>query len=472
MSFEARAVEAVRQSESWIKNQRWYGDKGRSARTLTPEVVVPIEVGRVDAALVIARFAFDRGPDSRYFVPLVAARGQALIDGGLDFRDAMEDPDFLGWFMEGFEDERLIEGHVTWRWRRLTDDFPSPHRLNFANSRIISAEQSNTSVVFDNQCIGKIFRRLQPGINPDLEIGEFLSDGGRFAHVPRLYGLVEVDTGDETIAVAAIQQFVRNHGDGWRWLLDQLGSLSAETSASLVNAIALLGTRTGEMHVALSTDPEDPAFSAEDFTHQDAEDLISRVIAEIQESVEGLATRLSPPDVEQLHKGLGQLMGGAWSLIGAAKTRVHGDYHLGQTLRTVDDDFCLIDFEGEPSRPMEQRRAKQSPLKDVAGMLRSLDYAVATVTGSTDDEAHRGAILAWQDDASTAFIDAYRRAIGRTSVGLAPGDEQRFTSGLNLLVAEKALYEIRYELNNRPEWLPIPLNGIRRLAGIPIPQGT
>jgi maltose alpha-D-glucosyltransferase/alpha-amylase len=472
MSFEAREVEAVRQSESWIKNQRWYGDKGRSAQTLTPEVVVPIEVARIDAALVVARFAFDRGADSRYFVPLVATSGQAMTDGGLDLRDAMEDSDFLSWFIKGFEDERLIEGEASWRWRRLTDDFPSIHRLNFANSRIIAAEQSNTSVVFDNQCIGKIFRRLQPGINPDLEIGEFLSVGGRFAHAPQLYGVVEVDTGEETIAVAAIQQFVRNQGDGWSWTLAQLGSLSAETSASLVDAVALLGTRTGEMHVALSSDPENPAFSHEEFTRQDAEDLISRVIAEIQESVEGLATRLSPPDVEQLHKGLGQLMGGAWSLVGAAKTRVHGDYHLGQTLRTVDDDFCLIDFEGEPSRPMEQRRAKQSPLKDVAGMLRSLDYAVATVTGSTDDEAQREAISAWQKDASAAFIDAYRRAIGRASITLAPEDEQRFTSGLNLLIAEKALYEIRYELNNRPDWLPIPLNGVRRLAGIPIPQET
>lgn len=472
MSFEERAVKAVRQSESWIKNQRWYGDKGRSAHTLTPEVVVPVEVARLDAALVIARFAFDRGADSRYFVPLAATTGQIPSDGGLDLRDAMEESDFLSWFIKGFEDERLIEGEVTWRWRRLTHDFPPTHGLNFTNAQIISAEQSNTSVVFDNQFIGKVFRRLQPGINPDLEIGEFLSVDGRFAHAPELYGLVEVDTGKESIAVAAIQQFVPNQGDGWNWLLGQLGSLSVETRASLVDSIALLGTRTGEMHVALSSDTDDEAFALEEFTRQDAEDLISRVIAEIQESVEGLATRLSPPDVEQLHKGLGQLMGGAWSLVGAAKTRVHGDYHLGQTLRTLDDDFCLIDFEGEPSRPMEQRRTKQSPLKDVAGMLRSLDYAVATVSGSTDDEAQREAISTWHNDASTAFIKAYRSAIGGAAPALVPEDEQRFTDGLNLLIAEKALYEVRYELNNRPDWLPIPLNGIRRLADIPIPQET
>lgn len=472
MAFEDRADEAIKRSESWIRNQRWYGDKGRSARQMTPEVVMPVGVARIDAALVIARFAFDRGPDSRYFVPLVATSGQELPDGGLDIRDALVDADFLRWFIAGFENERVIEGDVTWRWRRMTDGFPATDRVNFADARMISAEQSNTSVVFDKRFIGKIFRRLQAGINPDLEIGEFLSAGGRFPHAPQLYGLVELENGDETIAVAAIQQFIENKGDGWSWFLEQLRSHDPAARAALVDAVGLLGTRTGELHVALASDCGNGAFVPEAFSRRDAEDLIARVIAETQESVEGLASRLDPPEVEQLHKGLGKLMGGAWSLVGATKTRVHGDYHLGQTLRTLDDDFCLIDFEGEPSRPMEQRRAKQSPLKDVAGMLRSLDYVAAAASGNMQEEVQREYLSSWGNDAATAFVGAYRRAIGGADVPIAPENEQQFTEGLNLLIAEKALYEVRYELNNRPDWLSIPLNGIRRLAGIEVPERT
>lgn len=471
MAFEDRADEVITQSESWITSQRWYGDKARPARRLVPEVMVSVDAGTTDdAALVVARVEFDRGLDSHYFVPLVATAGQALPDSDLDLRDAMADSGFLMWFVKGFEDERVLEGEVRWRWRRLTRDFPDVDRVDFSNARIVSAEQSNTSVVFDDKFMGKVFRRLQPGVNPDLEIGEFLSVGGRFPHSPQLYGLVELESGGETTAVAAIQQFVANQGDGWSWLLGQLGSMDAERRSALTDAVALLGTRTGEMHVALASDPENDAFAPEEFTRSDAEDLITRVIAEMQESVEGLATRLNPAEVEQIHKGLGRLMGGAWSLVGAAKTRVHGDYHLGQTLRTLDDDFCLIDFEGEPSRPMEQRRTKQSPLKDVAGMLRSLDYVGATACGITEDKAQCEAISAWTSDATTAFIDGYRRALSGASHPLAPEDQQQFTDGLNLLIAEKALYEVRYELNNRPDWLPIPLNGIRRLAGIPVPE--
>ena len=186
------------------------------------------------------------------------------------------------------------------------------------------------------------------------------------------------------------------------------------------------------------------------------------------ESVEGLAKRLNPDEVEQLHKGIGSLMAGAWSLVGDHKTRVHGDYHLGQTLRSVDDDFVLIDFEGEPSRSMEQRRMKQSPLKDVAGMLRSLDYAAATVSNTVEQPEVRQAIGVWLPLATEAFEKAYRHHASEAPVRIIPDDARKFREGLNMLMAEKALYEVRYELNNRPDWLAIPLNGIRRIAGIPV----
>lgn len=461
MGFADRVHEAIMQSGSWIAGQRWYGDKARSVESLTPEVVLPVDLDNLDCLLAIARFTYERGPDSRYFVPLVAGETTGL-------RDALAEPEFLEWFVQGFREERVVDGDVRWRWRMLADDFPDTKAIDFTNARMISAEQSNTSVVFDNQFIGKVFRRLQPGINPDLEVGEFLSHGDRFPYVPKLYGLVEIEHDGDSTAIAAIQQFVPNTDDGWSWLLKELERLSSENEGALTEAVGLLGTRTAEMHAALASDPGNEAFAPETFTDHDAEGLIARVIAEMGDSVEALAKRLSPDEVARLHKGLGLLMGGAWSLVGAYKTRVHGDYHLGQTLRTLDGDFCLIDFEGEPSRPMDQRRMKQSPLKDVAGMLRSLDYAAAAVMALTDDDSCRQMITHWLGKATAAFVTAYRDVADSAPVQLVPADAMKFQAGLNLLIAEKALYEVRYELNNRPDWLSIPLNGIRRLAGIPI----
>jgi maltose alpha-D-glucosyltransferase/alpha-amylase len=468
MGFADRADEAITQAGSWITNQRWYGDKARTVASLSPYAVRQVAIDSLDAALVIVHITYDRGPESRYFVPLVASSETTVPEGPPGLRDALADPEFLSWFVRGFSEDRSIDGDVHWHWRRLGDDFPDTDTVNLTNARMISAEQSNTSVVFDDRFIGKVFRRLQPGVNPDLEIGEFLSTGDRFEHVPKLYGLVEIEDGGESTAVAAIQQFVQNKGDGWSWLLEELHALDAESVPALIDSVSLLGKRTAEMHVALASDAHDHAFAPEEFTSVDADALIKRVIAEMAESVEELAKRLNPDEVEQLHKGLGGLVGGAWSLVGGFKTRVHGDYHLGQTLRTVDDDFVLIDFEGEPSRTMDQRRMKQSPLKDVAGMLRSLDYAAATVTASTADEARKGAIMEWLPRATAAFEDAYRETAGQAAVRIVPSDTQKFREGLNLLIAEKALYEVRYELNNRPDWLSIPLNGIRRLAGIAI----
>lgn len=467
MGLADRADETIKQAESWMTSQRWYGDKARSVESLTPYAVQPVNIDALDAALVIVHFSYERGTDSRYFVPMVT-KGVPVSGDLPEIHDALIEQKFLGWLIDGFRDDRRVDGDVRWLWHRLGDEFPDISTRDASKARIISAEQSNTSIVFGNQLICKVFRRLHPGVNPDLEISGFLSTDNRFAHVPKLYGVIEIEDKDGITAVAAMQEFVPNKGDGWGWLLNELESLSSDSIPALVDAVSLLGTRTAEMHVALASDASSEDFAPEEFTADDADALIKRVIAEMAESVEGLAKRLNPAEVEQLHKGIGSLMAGAWSLVGDHKTRVHGDYHLGQTLRSVTDDFVLIDFEGEPSRPMDQRRMKQSPLKDVAGMLRSLDYAAATVTNSTQDSEVKQAIMDWLPLATAAFENAYRRRASAASVRLIPSESRKFREGLNLLIAEKALYEVRYELNNRPDWLAIPLNGIRRLAGIPV----
>ncbi len=470
MSFENRARAALQQSAGWITSQRWFGDKARPVTDIEPEVVDVVQIDGRQAALALVRFSFEWGPDARYFVPVIeAGDGRAFADG---VADAPGDAAFLRWFVDGFAAERTLENAGRWSWESLGAGLPDPDSVDFDQARAISGEQSNTSIVFDRRFIGKMFRRVQAGLNPDLEIGAFLTDGDRYTHAPKLYGLVDLQVGDETVAVAAMQEFVPNRGDGWTWLLAELRAMTPESLPGCVDAVRLLGRRTGELHVALASDPDDPAFAPEPFMDTDAQALIGRVVAEIEESVEGLTREISPQDVERIHKGMGLLMGHAHTLVGTAKIRVHGDYHLGQTLRTADNDFMLIDFEGEPSRTMDQRRMKLPALKDVAGMVRSLDYAAATILHDNNDAAVETLVSRWLDEATAAFIDEYRSVVSTAGNPLVPADDGAFRRALDLMIAEKALYEVRYELNNRPDWLPIPLNALRRLVGMDIPAAT
>ncbi len=470
MTFENHARAALKESTGWITSQRWFGDKARPVTAAEPEVVDVVQINGRQAAMVLVRFSFEWGPDARYFIPVIeSGDGRAFANG---VADALGDAAFLRWFVDGFAEERTLADAGSWSWESLGGGLPDPDSVDFSHARAISGEQSNTSIVFDRRFIGKMFRRVQAGLNPDLEIGAFLTEGGRFAHAPKLYGLVELHSEDESVAVAAMQEFVPNNGDGWTWLLTQLRAMTPGSLPECVDAVRLLARRTGELHVALASDPADPAFAPESFTDTDAQALIGRVVAEIEESVEGLAREISPQDVERIHKGMGQLMGHAHILVGTAKIRVHGDYHLGQTLRTADDDFMLIDFEGEPSRTMEQRRMKLPALKDVAGMVRSLDYAAATILHENHDDEAEILVERWLDEATAAYIDEYRSVVSAASTSLVPADDGAFRRALDLMIAEKALYEVRYELNNRPDWLPIPLNALRRLVGMDIPAAT
>lgn len=469
MTFRNRAITTLEESTDWITRQRWFGDKARPVSSSEVDVVQTIDLGGRQAALAIVRFSFEWGPDAAYFVPVVetiASSRRTIADG---VGDALDDPQFLAWFVAGFADDRKLQDGAAWTWRHLGSGLPDLDGLDYERAKPISGEQSNTSVVFDGRFIGKMFRRVQAGLNPDLEIGEFLSTDDRFTHAPKLFGLVEVSLRGDTIAIAAMQQYVPNKGDGWTWLLGELRAMTEASMPSEIEAVRLLARRTGEMHVAFASDPDNAAFAPELFTSVDAEDLIGRVIAEIEESVEGLVRHLPPSEVERIHKGMGQLMGSARSLVGTYKIRVHGDYHLGQTLRTAGDDFVLIDFEGEPSRTMEQRRMKLTALKDVAGMVRSLDYAAATVLQDGADADRQDLVHRWLAEATDAFIAAYKTAVRDANVPVVPAEETVFTEALDLMIAEKAMYEVRYELNNRPDWLPIPLNALRRLVGMDVP---
>ncbi len=387
----------------------------------------------------------------------------------------------------------------------------SRHRLP---ARVGSAEQSNTSILYGKELILKMFRRLQPGENPDVEIGRFLTEVAHFERIAPFYGEISVTpAGGEKTTVAMLQGLVANQGDGWQWFLDQLAAffssvatlkappeiptpgfvslpdLRAEVLDSAgvaMAAAALLGERTAEMHLALATPTSDPAFASEPFAPEDLSRDARRIEAQITSTLDALKAKL-PTFVDLIADDAALLLSRRRSLIARAhliesaqaagkRIRIHGDYHLGQTLRTggrpgdgepESGDFVLLDFEGEPARPLAERRQKQSPLKDVAGMVRSFSYAAFSGFDqfmNSDHGSHSGPeTLAawarlWQNSASAEFLRAYRATIAADPNLLPPAEEAQSLFTAYLL--EKALYELLYELNNRPTWLRIPIGGI------------
>jgi maltose alpha-D-glucosyltransferase/alpha-amylase len=398
---------------------------------------------------------------------------------------------------------------------RASSAFADAHASRELPSRVGSAEQSNTSILYGNRMILKLFRRIQPGENPDVEIGRFLTEVAHYPLIPPFLGEIAITsaTGEKT-TLAMMQGLVANQGDGWQWFLGQLAGFFNSVAAlpaparprvgsflddyrppgrergfegPALEAVALLGRRTAEMHLALATPTADPAFAAEPFTVEDLERAARRIDAQITATLEAIKAKLSTLEdsiADQAALLLSRridLFARANAITGLAaagqRIRIHGDFHLGQTLRTGDTapgsgDFVLLDFEGEPARPLAERRQKQSPLKDVAGMIRSLSYAAYTaldqylvahpeLAGASGSDELAAWAISWQNTAASTFLRAYRQTIAANPALLPSPEQSRSLLGAYLL--EKALYELLYELNNRPTWLHIPLSGILTL---------
>jgi maltose alpha-D-glucosyltransferase / alpha-amylase len=378
---------------------------------------------------------------------------------------------------------------------------------------LLAAEQSNTSVVYGEQLILKLFRRVATGVNPDLELGRFLTEQTSFSAMARVAGALEYrrDTGEPT-TIGILHGFVPHQGDAWRYTLEALDGyfaavlaqqsegcapvpqqsllalaaedvppLASERIGAYLASARLLGRRTAELHLALASDPENPRFAPEPFAapYQHA----------LAQSIQGLATaafqllrqRLPalPAAVhEEARKVLaleGAVGRSAQSLaqqpITALRIRTHGDYHLGQVLFT-GEDFVITDFEGEPTRPLRERQGKHSPLKDVAGMLRSFQYvAYAGLFTQVDhgicSPAFEPWAQVWYRWVSAGFLHAYL-AVARPA-SLVPPTREACQRLLDAYLLEKAVYELGYELNHRPDWVRIPLQGIRQL--LEAPQG-
>ena len=350
----------------------------------------------------------------------------------------------------------------------------------------MQGEQSNTSIRFGRHAMLKLYRRFEPGLNPDLEIGRALTAAG-YTHSPAVLGSLEyAGQSYETATVAIVHRFVENQGDAWRFTLNELeGELMNSpgpamcASSAYADAAALLGRRTAELHLALAQDTADPAFAPEPGGPGYWRSLRDRMIRSVEDALTLLGRRLQ--DLHAPNRRLATLVLESKAVLlsrveaplkrnpQAVRIRCHGDFHLGQVLYT-GRDFVIIDFEGEPARPLAERRAKHVPIVDVAGMIRSFHYAASVAldrAGNRSGDDERRSELEqrmgqWYRSATDAFLTGYAESAGRAPFLPEKSEDQDML--LDAYLIEKACYELSYELNNRPSWAGIPLSGLLQLA--------
>jgi maltose alpha-D-glucosyltransferase/alpha-amylase len=499
----------------FLPRQRWFAAKDQRVRVAPVqargEISRPAEDGSSPetfmAGVVEAQLA--RGGRQRYFLPLATIWSsaetelrQGLVPATLaelrQFRregalvDAFSQDGLSLALMDAIQRQATIPlegGQMRFRQTPIFDQVAPPERLVVRRAGL---EQSNSSVFFEDYGMLKTYRRLQPGPHPEIEMSRFLVERAGFANTPPPLALMELDLeakdGPETHALGVLFGFVRNQGDGWtqaldyltRYLDDALLSTGGRPSdlpdpdVFFLTLARQLGIRTAEMHRALvEHGPDDPNFvpepiGAEDITHwrNELEAAAADMLAKLQReratlpvSTQELADRLLARR-DALLRQIRMLMPDE---VEALKTRFHGDFHLGQVL-VVKNDFSIVDFEGEPARPLADRRAKSSPLRDVAGMIRSFDYASFTAVRQLA-EARPAAEPRMMQLAETwrqRAVDGFRAAYRKTMRGCAayPASKKQARAMLAFFALEKAVYEASYELANRPSWVDIPLNGI------------
>jgi maltokinase len=445
----------------WLLGRRWFGSKARDVAQIHVLDVVALVDGppALSAALIEARFP--GGTHDVYQLLLAThddgpAADDAIVGevGGFDVYDAFADAeacDLLGGLLRIGAEVHGERARVEFHWLEGVEP-PRPG----AAVRSIGAEQSNTSIVFDDALVLKAFRRVEAGTNPELEMLRFLSGHG-FAHIAELGGWYQYEGELMDATFGVVQRYVPGAWDGWELALDELGADPERFIARLRD----LGAVIGEMHSVLASDATDPAFAPE----EPSDESLSLLTATIDEEIERVF--LEMPELESMEAIAGrgaevrdrlQLM----SHVGARGKliRHHGDLHLGQTMLAADG-WVILDFEGEPARPLLERRRKRSPLRDVAGMLRSFAYAAS----ASELQRNRAAPAGWEDRAREAFLSGYFETVD--PVLMPPGEAPTRTL-LSIFELEKAVYELRYELNNRPDWVGIPVAGIARLLEEPI----
>ena len=511
----------------YLQRSRWFGSKGRTMGRISIIDRLPLSDGDVTVYLLFveityaeggaevvmlpihyldmesARHLLEESPQSVITRLIVGGREGLLYDGAYSVSLHMA----LFKTVARGKKIKLRGGELTGRrsraFRTLLAGTGVPE-----SSTVLKAEQTNTSIIFDNSYILKLYRRTVEGANPEAEIGLFLTDHIHFEGVAPLAGTLEYRRNDgEPVTIAMLQGYIPSQGDAWTYTLDELarfydhvlskkGEVPGASPLPLslydvdfaavpplmqeliggfyLEMVALLGKRTGELHLALASRPEEPAFSPEPYSilyqrsvYQSMRSLARKVFSSLGRNIgrftgetgqEAQRVLDAEQDIlRQLHKFLDRKFS-------AMKIRIHGDYHLGQVLYT-GKDFIIIDFEGEPARTMSERRIKHSPLRDVAGMIRSFHYAAHAVLlqqlhlRSEDVPLLDEWAEAWYRSVSRVFLHAYLNTVAEST--FIPGERQDLEIMLDAFLLEKAIYELGYELDNRPGWVRIPLRGIR-----------
>ena len=435
----------------FVRRQRWFGAK--SAELVAARVVDAVALREEGPMLLetIAEVRYGSGAHDIYQLVLgLTEDGEPetaieATDGGTVY-EALGDPYFTRELFHLLRAGSVLpsaDGAFEFSaLGQLTAEPPA-----FDAVRPLGLEQTNSSVVVNDELIVKAYRHLEAGVNPELELLRFFATHG-YDNVPRLAGWWAYNGALMSASLGIVQKFVPGAVDGWTLALEEIPAHPAE----FVARVDRLGTVLGEMHSVLGSDSGDPVFAPEEASRESLPLLIATVDDEIDEVFSNLpegVEALRP--IERCGDALRDLLRSV-STVGSIGKRIrhHGDLHLGQAL-WANGDWLIIDFEGEPARPLPERRLKASPLRDVAGILRSFTYAVS-VTGAADPTI--------EEEARKRFLDAYFEAT-RAS-GILPPRETA-TRLLGIFELEKAVYELRYELNNRPEWVSIPVAGISRL---------
>ncbi len=486
----------------FLPERRWFADKAARSISAACTAAIPIEH---DHNHFLAAIVNVNGDASRYFLPLTIRwtrytaidKGPASVLAAVRrgpregvLLDATAELEFITAMLAKIHAGETAGNDAGQLEFRPTTAFTAEPLPEIHNVAAIAREQSNSSVIVDSKYVVKVLRRITAGIHPEVEVGRFLADVAHFQNAPKLLGSVELVEGENRSALAVVHAFVENQGDAWGVtaaaldrLVDEHRMLASETplealeDASMLQRMRQIGRRTAEMHLAFACSDEDPAFRPEPISADDVAHWTHTLNARTQ-NVFGLLERLRR-DLTPRAGPLAQLLldnreavlsyvdGIKHAAFDGLKIRHHGDFHLGQVLIAKDDAY-ILDFEGEPRRSLEERRGKAPPARDVAGFLRSIDYAAsAAIDRSPDLTAEDHVALAerireWAGHMRDAYWDSYREALGGDT-RLWPAEDEQTRALLDLFLLEKALYEIEYELTNRPSWAHIPLEATLRI---------
>ncbi|NRD22559.1 trehalose synthase [Winogradskyella litoriviva] len=500
--------------ENYIVKQRWYGGKASHLKYIELAESFRIQKdGEVYYGLIL-EVNFDESFYQHYFLPIAFVSDESFAQDDRILPISIQN-------QEGFIIDAInLEAFRKVVFERILTAIPKDKTLvryhkselfkdcKYESSRYMGLEQSNTSIVYNEKYVLKFFRRIYSDRNPDYEMSRFLSDKKDFKNTPAYLGSVQIKDQDINITIGLMQEMVENQGDAWEYMLTEFhkvfsnleykridisqlpktedyGHLKiSDVPAQIIDWVGLnvftkiqtLAKRTAEMHIALGSEFEDTAFTPSHFNGDYEVWLKNRLLYQFQNrlntienslhKLDGLALELANEFLEKKNLIRKRFVDFDWTKLKGERIRVHGDYHLGQIL-VKDDDFYILDFEGEPESTIRDRKVKQPPLKDIAGLFRSFHYAIyATIFNNSEfykqNQEHlfeAGEIL--YQYLKSVFLETYVTNVQEANLNIGYSKERIFLLKYSLL--EKAVYELGYELNSRPRWAVIPLKGISNI---------